>query len=148
MSTKKAISAVTMQKMWTCNNWLSCVRWNISSDADVYTKSDIIDEIVGFHAEDATENAEESETESNDSQESQPEKVEILSSHEMVAYAERMKQTVLSQGNAALFTKASECLMLIEEEIAKKTFKQTTVGDYFKSKLVHLYIQYCSAIII
>lgn len=97
----------------------------ITMDDDVLTESGAFDGIEN----DGESGGEESQQESQEL----VEPIDMLSSNEMVVFAERLKATVLVQGNTDLFAKASDYLMMIEEELSKRQPKQTTVDEFFKS---------------
>lgn len=108
----------------------------ISIDNDVFTECDSMDSIeIAEAIEMAEADENESETESGESQnESQSEPREMLTSNEVILYAERLKKTALAKGNTRPFNKISDCIMIIEEEISKRICKQTTIGDFFTKK--------------
>lgn len=107
----------------------------ITMDDCMLTENDSIDfEAIGNgeRSDDEENESQENESQEMDSQEIAP--IELLSSNEMIKFAERIKATALTRGNNALFEKASECLMLIEEDLSRRKTKQKTVDDFFQSK--------------
>lgn len=103
----------------------------VSIDSGVHTECDTLDVAsVAAAAEQAENDERDEEKESQESQEltqSQP-----MSSTDFFVSAEQMKQFALKRGNAELYNKIADAVMLFEEEISKKLTKQTTMDDFFK----------------
>lgn len=111
----------------------------ITMDDEVLTESDAINEIENEEADCGEENQ---MPESQEDSQEVVEPIELLSSDEMVLFAERLKATALLRGNNELFAKASDCLMMIEEELSQRKPKQKTVDEFFKSNICRELITY------
>lgn len=101
----------------------------ISIDEGLHTENDTIDSNA-ILATISNENSE-SEGETDESQPQTETEPEPLSTAEMLQYIGRIQETALAKGNGKLYTKISECLMVVEDDIAKKSFRQTTITSFF-----------------
>lgn len=104
----------------------------IAIDEGIFTENDTIDSNAIMATISGDLENTDSEPESQGSESQSQEHVEPLSTSDMLLSIERIKETALQKGNADLYTKISECLMLVEDDIAKKEMRQTSITTFFK----------------
>lgn len=105
----------------------------ICLDNSVETEDDSMDMVGNGQAAEVESDVEESsQSQSFDSQ-STNDVLEVLTTKQMLSFAERIRSSALVKGDTALLNNISGCIMHLEEVASKKTPKQTQIADYFKA---------------